>query len=122
MTSTLEESLLTIASCAHTKDELLTNIMIYLVTGSFNSASWIYYGRREEGGRVLSPEGKRVEVHKFGGTSVGSAARIQACAVLVAEQIRLQTDMIVVSSAMSGVTDKLVAAANHATAGCTRGL
>ena len=47
---------------AHTKDELLTNIMIYLVTGTFNSASWIYYGRREEGGRVLSAEGSRVEV------------------------------------------------------------
>ena len=27
-----------------------------------NSASWIYYGRREEGGRILSPEGDRVEV------------------------------------------------------------
>ncbi len=47
---------------AHTKDELLTNIMIYLVNGAFNSASWIYYGRREEGDRVLSAEGKRVEV------------------------------------------------------------
>ena len=47
---------------AYTKDELLTNIMIYLVTGTFNSASWIYYGRREEGGRILSPAGKRVEV------------------------------------------------------------
>lgn len=47
---------------AYTKDELLTNIMIYLVTGTFATASWIYYGRREEGGRVLSPEGKRVEV------------------------------------------------------------
>jgi len=46
----------------HSKDSLLTNIMVYLVTGSFNSASWIYYGRREEGGRILSPEGKRVEV------------------------------------------------------------
>lgn len=46
---------------AYTKDELLTNIMVYLVTGTFNSASWIYYGRREEGGRVLSPEGKRCE-------------------------------------------------------------
>ena len=46
----------------YTKDELLTNIMIYLVTGTFNTASWIYYGRREEGGRVLSPEGRRVEV------------------------------------------------------------
>jgi microsomal epoxide hydrolase len=46
----------------YTKDVLLTNIMIYLVTGSFNSATWIYFGRREEGGRILSPEGRRVEV------------------------------------------------------------
>jgi len=46
----------------YTKDELLTNIMVYLVTKSFNTASWIYYGRREEGGRVLSPDGQRVEV------------------------------------------------------------
>lgn len=47
---------------AHCKDVLLTNIMIYLVTGTFNTASWIYYGRREEGGRILSLRGKRVEV------------------------------------------------------------
>lgn len=47
---------------AHTKDALLTNIMVYIVTRTFNTASWIYYGRREEGGRVLSSEGKRVEV------------------------------------------------------------
>ena len=46
----------------HSKDSLLTNIMVYLVTGTFNTASWIYYGRREEGGRILSPDGKRVEV------------------------------------------------------------
>ena len=46
----------------HSKDSLLTNIMVYLVTGTFNTASWIYYGRREEGGRVLSPDGRRVEV------------------------------------------------------------
>ena len=47
---------------AHSKDELLTNIMIYITTRTFNTASWIYYGRREEGGRVISQEGKRVEV------------------------------------------------------------
>ena len=47
---------------AHTKDALLTNIMVYIVTRTFNTASWIYYGRAEEGGRILSPEGKRVEV------------------------------------------------------------
>ena len=44
------------------KDVLLTNIMIYIITKTFNTASWIYYGREEEGGRVLSKKGKRVEV------------------------------------------------------------
>ena len=47
---------------AHTKDTLLTNIMVYIATRTFNTASWIYCGRREEGGRILSLEGKRVEV------------------------------------------------------------
>ncbi|OED41156.1 epoxide hydrolase [Chromatiales bacterium (ex Bugula neritina AB1)] len=47
---------------AHSKDELLTNIVIYVATRTFNTASWIYYGRREEGGRILSSDGKRVEV------------------------------------------------------------
>ena len=46
----------------HSKDRLLANIMVYIVTRTFNTASWIYYGREEEGGRVMSPEGKRVEV------------------------------------------------------------
>ncbi|MGY9055554.1 MAG: epoxide hydrolase family protein [Alphaproteobacteria bacterium] len=46
----------------YTKDELLTGIMIYVTTRTFNTATWIYYGRREEGGRVMSPEGLRVEV------------------------------------------------------------
>ena len=47
---------------AHSKDTLLTNIMVYVITRTFNTASWIYFGRREEGGRVMSPEGQRVEV------------------------------------------------------------
>lgn len=46
----------------YTKDQLLTNIMIYLVTGTFNTASWIYYGRRQEGGRNIPLGAKRVEV------------------------------------------------------------
>jgi len=37
----------------YSKDTLLSNIMVYLVTKTFNTASWIYYGRREEGGRFL---------------------------------------------------------------------
>ena len=36
--------------------------MVYLVTKTFNTASWIYYGRREEGGRLLSTDNRRVEV------------------------------------------------------------
>ena len=57
---------------AHSKDVLLTNIMVYIVTRTFNTASWIYYGRREEGkltapeistgGRLFWPAGKRLEV------------------------------------------------------------
>jgi pimeloyl-ACP methyl ester carboxylesterase len=58
----------------YTKDELLTSVMIYVTTRCFNTASWIYYGRREEGGRVLSPEGKRVEVPT-------------ACALFLAEML-----------------------------------
>jgi microsomal epoxide hydrolase len=46
----------------HSKDRLLTNIMVYVTTRTFNTATWIYYGRREEGGRILSAEGERVEV------------------------------------------------------------
>jgi len=40
----------------YSKDVLLSNIMIYLVTKTFNTASWIYYGRRLEGGRSLPKE------------------------------------------------------------------
>lgn len=47
---------------AHSRDDLLTNVMVYLTSGCFATAAWIYYGRREEGGRVLSREGRRVEV------------------------------------------------------------
>ena len=32
--------------------------MIYLVTNSFNTASWIYFGRREEGGRIMNIDDK----------------------------------------------------------------
>jgi len=44
------------------KDALLSNIMVYLVTKTFNTASWIYYGRREEGGRFLPKEGLPIKV------------------------------------------------------------
>jgi len=44
------------------KDTLLSNIMVYLVTKTFNTASWIYYGRREEGGRFLPKENLPLKV------------------------------------------------------------
>jgi pimeloyl-ACP methyl ester carboxylesterase len=46
----------------YSKDTLLTNIMIYIITKTFNTASWIYYGRREEGGRFFPKEFKKIEV------------------------------------------------------------
>jgi len=46
----------------YSKDILLTNIMIYLVTNTFNTASWIYFGRREEGGRMFPKNFKRIKV------------------------------------------------------------
>jgi microsomal epoxide hydrolase len=44
------------------KDDLLFHVMIYVLTRTFNTASWIYYGRREEGGRNLTSNEKKVEV------------------------------------------------------------
>jgi microsomal epoxide hydrolase len=46
----------------YSKDILLANIMIYIVTKTFNTASWIYYGRREEGGRFFPNNFHRIEV------------------------------------------------------------
>ena len=37
------------------------DIMVYLVTQSFNTASWIYYGRREEGGRLFPKNFKKIK-------------------------------------------------------------
>ena len=46
----------------YSKDVLLTNIMIYLITNSFNTASWIYFGRREEGGRYFPKNFKKIKI------------------------------------------------------------
>ncbi len=43
-----------------TKDELLTNVMLYWVTGAINSSFWPYYARRH--GPWPLPEGQRVSV------------------------------------------------------------
>ncbi|EJL34753.1 putative hydrolase or acyltransferase of alpha/beta superfamily [Caulobacter sp. AP07] len=42
------------------RDQLLTNIMLYVMTGSFTTGAWYYRGLLEEGGVVLA-EGQRCE-------------------------------------------------------------
>ena len=46
----------------YSKDTLLANIMVYILTKTFDSASWIYFGRREEGGRFFPKDFKRIEI------------------------------------------------------------
>ena len=46
----------------YSKDTLLANIMVYIVTKTFHTASWIYYGRREEGGRFFPKDFKKIEI------------------------------------------------------------
>jgi len=46
----------------YSKDILLTNIMVYLVTDTFNTASWIYFGRRKEGGRFFPKRFRKIQV------------------------------------------------------------
>jgi aspartokinase/homoserine dehydrogenase 1 len=57
-----------------------------------------------------------IQVMKFGGTSVGDATRIRGAAAIAAEASRLRS-VVVVVSAMSGVTNTLIAAAGKAAAG-----
>ncbi|MBX3279623.1 MAG: aspartate kinase [Acidobacteria bacterium] len=56
-------------------------------------------------------------VMKFGGTSVGSAERIAGAAALAAKSVREGHGVVVVTSAMSGVTNQLIAAAEAASRG-----
>ena len=46
----------------YSKDWLITNIMIYILTNTFNSASWIYFGRRLEGGRFFPKNFKKINI------------------------------------------------------------
>ncbi len=56
-------------------------------------------------------------VMKFGGTSVGKADRIAQAAELAIKSHQAGHQVVVVTSAMSGVTNKLIAAAQNAVAG-----
>jgi pimeloyl-ACP methyl ester carboxylesterase len=45
----------------YSMDQLLTNVMIYLVTRTFNTATWMYRGRVEEQAGPPVPKGTRIE-------------------------------------------------------------
>ncbi len=45
----------------YTKDQLLTNVMIYLVTRTFNTATWLYRGLAEDPGGPPVPNHARIE-------------------------------------------------------------
>lgn len=45
----------------YTKDQLLTNVMIYLVTRTFNTATWMYRGLMEDVAGAPVPNGARIE-------------------------------------------------------------
>ena len=47
---------------SYSKDTLLANIMVYILTNTFNTASWIYFGRREEGGRYFPKDFKKINI------------------------------------------------------------
>jgi aspartokinase/homoserine dehydrogenase 1 len=49
----------------------------------------------------------RLEIHKFGGTSVAGADRLRAVASLMAD-VRQRTNLVIVSSATAGTTDQLL--------------
>lgn len=59
---------------------------------------------------------KKLQVMKFGGTSVGDATCIARTAKIIADAGK-ENDCVVVVSAMSGVTNRLVAASKNASAG-----
>src|SRR5215467_98767 len=67
----------------------------------------------------MSPD--RLIVMKFGGTSVGDAARFRQCAAIVAKAAQ-QDRIVVVVSAMAGVTDLIfhtIEAARHGDSSAT---
>ena len=55
-----------------------------------------------------------MQVMKFGGTSVNDAKAIAQVVAIVADQLKTDPNVVVVTSAMRGVTDLLIDSANAA--------
>jgi aspartokinase/homoserine dehydrogenase 1 len=75
--------------------------------------------RRSVSGRLRNSGKKPLRVMKFGGTSVGDASSIGRVVEIIRTASR-DSDVVMVVSAMSGVTNKLVAAATQSEAGNAR--
>jgi|HubBroStandDraft_1064217.scaffolds.fasta_scaffold00277_23 aspartokinase/homoserine dehydrogenase 1 len=75
-----------------------------------------FHPHRPVAGRVRSAGKKPLRVMKFGGTSVGDASCVERVVGIIRTASR-DSGIVVVVSAMSGVTNQLVAAASHAEAG-----
>lgn len=58
-----------------------------------------------------------MQVMKFGGTSVNDAKAVYQVAIIVSEQVRTDPNVVVVTSAMRGVTDLLIDSARAAARG-----
>jgi len=71
---------------------------------------------RHVGHLVQRKSRRSVRVLKFGGTSVGDAACIRKVIEIIRSE-SLESDLVVVVSAMSGVTNKLIQAANYSHSG-----
>lgn len=74
---------------------------------------------RLEWGQFRDAARKQLRVMKFGGTSVGDASCIRRVIGIIEDASRTDR-IVVVVSAMGGVTNKLIEAGNHAAAGDTR--
>src|SRR6516162_5523849 len=84
--------------------------------GSRSPMEWSGEGGRSAPALPKSDMKKRLQVMKFGGTSVGDASCITRAAKIIVNAAK-EFRCVAVVSAMSGVTNRLIEAANHARAG-----
>jgi aspartokinase/homoserine dehydrogenase 1 len=75
-----------------------------------------FHSHRPAPARLRSAGKKALRVMKFGGTSVGDASCIERVVEIIRTALQ-ESDLVVVVSAMSGITNQLVAAAGHSEAG-----
>jgi aspartate kinase len=85
---------------------------VYLVTFVFKDSSR----------RTIMPDSKQTLVMKFGGTSVGSVDALTRATQIITDACREHPRVVVIASAMAGVTDLLLKSATLAAQGNTESL